>query len=83
MPTNNLLENNVFVQVKEPIHGSKDWLDLKPNNWITDQDPGFVDWKKRNFALKPRSLIYKKLPAFREIPFDSIGLYARKHSVIK
>ena len=45
------------------------------NNYVTNQDPGFVDVAKGNFALKPNSIVFKKIPGFQPIPFDKIGLY--------
>ena len=75
LPHGNLVENNVFVQVKKIIDRNKEWLNFKSNNWETNQDPGFADWKNRNFSLKKNSVIFKKIPLFKEIPFQEIGLY--------
>jgi len=75
VPHGNLVENNVFVQVEKIINGDKEWLNFKSNNWETDGDPGFTDWKNRNFSLKKHSLIFKEIPSFKEIPFLKIGLY--------
>ena len=43
-------------------------------NFVTNEDPGFVDMKNHNFALKKDSLAFKKLPNFKPIPFEKIGL---------
>jgi hypothetical protein len=77
------MENNVFVKVGKQTEGKRDWMDYKPNNWATNIDPGFVNWKKQNFSLKRGSVIYKELPAFEEIPFSKIGRYNDRHSVKK
>lgn len=45
------------------------------NNFITEQDPGFVDAEKMNFKLRQSSIVYDEIPAFEPIPFDRIGLY--------
>ncbi|HOZ50110.1 MAG TPA: right-handed parallel beta-helix repeat-containing protein [Candidatus Hydrogenedentes bacterium] len=45
------------------------------DNFVTDQDPGFVDVAAMNFALRDDSVVYKAIPGFRPIPFDRIGLY--------
>lgn len=74
-PRRNLVENNVYVQVEKIIDGNKEWLNFKSNNWETNQDPGFIDWKNQNFSLKKHSLIFKEIPSFKEIPFQKIGLY--------
>ena len=83
VPTGNLIENNVFVKVGKLTEGKRDWMDYKRNNWATNIDPGFVNWKKQNFSLKPGSVIYKELPAFEEIPFSKIGRYKDRHSLKK
>ena len=62
VPHGNLVENNVFVQVEKIINGDKEWLNFKSNNWETDGDPGFTDWKNRNFSLKKHSLVFKEIP---------------------
>jgi hypothetical protein len=33
-----------------------------------------VDSANGNFALRPDSIVYKKIPAFKAIPFEKIGL---------
>ena len=59
IPHENLVENNVYVRVEKIIDGNKEWLNFKSNNWETNDDPGFTDWKNRNFSLKKNSLIFK------------------------
>ncbi len=45
------------------------------NNYRTDSDPGFVDYKNGNFNLRPDADVFKKIPGFKPIPFDKMGLY--------
>ena len=45
------------------------------NNFQTDQDPGFVDYKNGNFNLRPDAAVFKKIPGFEPLPFDKMGLY--------
>ena len=45
------------------------------DNWVTDDDPGFVDEANGNFALRENAPIYEHIPGFKPIPFDKIGLY--------
>ncbi len=45
------------------------------DNWVTDADPGFVDAAHMNFQLKPDSPVWTKMPGFKRIPFEKIGLY--------
>lgn len=44
------------------------------NNLVTAADPGFVDVANGNLALKPDSEVFKKIPGFKPIPFEKIGL---------
>lgn len=73
LPKRNFIENNVFVNVGTLHNGKATWARLG-NNWITAVDPGFVDWAAGNFGLKPNAAVYKQLPEFKSIPFESIGI---------
>jgi hypothetical protein len=44
------------------------------DNFVTASDPGFVDPTKGNFAFKPDSVVFKKVPGFENIPVEKIGL---------
>jgi parallel beta-helix repeat protein len=46
------------------------------DNWITDDDPGFVDAERMDFCLRPDAAVWKKVPGFISIPFEKIGPYA-------
>ena len=45
------------------------------DNFITDEDPGFADAAKMDFRLKDDSIVYRKVPGFKKIPFEKIGPY--------
>jgi len=45
------------------------------DNLAVTEDPGFVDAGRMNFALKADSSAFQKIPGFKPIPFDKIGLY--------
>jgi hypothetical protein len=45
------------------------------DNFITEEDPGFVDAAGMNFQLKDDAVVYKRIPGFQRIPFEKIGLY--------
>jgi hypothetical protein len=45
------------------------------DNLVTDKDPGFVDEANMNFQLRNDSIVFRKVPGFKNIPFDKIGLY--------
>lgn len=78
----NMLEGNLIVGGPEnPIEllgGKYAQMDGK-NNWVTKEDPGFVDMKKKNFNLKPDAKVYTMIPGFEPIPFDKMGTYKDQH----
>ena len=45
------------------------------NNFRTDGDPGFVDYKNGNFNLKPGAVAFDRIAGFEPLPFDKMGLY--------
>ena len=49
------------------------------DNLVTSQDPGFVDLAAGNYALKPGSEVFSKIPGFQPIPFDKMGLQIDKY----
>lgn len=80
----NLAVNTVFVKCPETLPAKKKG-ESRPGilcgNWVTNstsmviaEDPGFVDYSKKNFSLRKDSVIYRKIPSFKEIPFSKIGL---------
>lgn len=73
IPSHNDIENNVLVHVGVLNDGKKEWGPIRENNWITEEDPGFVDARSMNFSLRRDAPVYRKLPGFREIPFADIG----------
>ncbi|WP_372936175.1 right-handed parallel beta-helix repeat-containing protein [Mariniphaga sediminis] len=80
LPKRNLIDKNVFVQVDqiikrvdEGVNTDKKLLEFTDNNYITNEDPGFVDKENQNFKLKDTSVIFKKIPGFKQIPVEKIG----------
>ncbi len=41
-------------------------------------DPGFIDYANRDYRLKPDSEIFRRVPGFKPIPFEEIGLIHRR-----
>ncbi|SHF97743.1 Right handed beta helix region [Mariniphaga anaerophila] len=74
LPKRNKIDQNVFVDVNEIIRGDKKFLDFTERNYITTDDPGFVDKENQNFKLKSSSVIFEKIPGFEQIPFEQIGV---------
>jgi hypothetical protein len=73
-PRRNVFDRNVVVKYDETFRlvGKYAQTDFG-ENYITDKDPGFVDAARLDFQLKDGSVVYKELPGFERIPFDSIG----------
>ncbi len=44
------------------------------DNWVAEQDPGFVDWENMDFTLRKDAAVFKKISGFKAIPFNEIGL---------
>jgi len=53
------------------------------NNYRTEGDPGFVDYGNENFNLKPESQVFTKIPGFKPLPFDKMGLYSDEFRKLK
>jgi hypothetical protein len=74
----NLLEGNLIIGGPEnPIKllgGKYAQMDGR-NNWVTKEDPGFVDMKNKNFNLKPDAKAFRMIPGFEPVPFDKMGIY--------
>jgi hypothetical protein len=50
------------------------WWSEERDKLVTKEEPGFVDFEKRDFALRKDSVVYKTLPDFEPIPFGKIEL---------
>ncbi len=69
-PRMNHSERNIVVRCPMLLDG--DWE--QKDNYVTGNDPGFVDEKALNFALKDDAEVYRKVPGFERIPFAEIGM---------
>ena len=80
-PRRNILANNVIVGGdNDPISlGGKYAQFENKNNFQTKENPGFVDIANENFNLKKDSIVFEKIPDFKPIPFDKIGLYVDEY----
>jgi hypothetical protein len=79
LPRGNVLEANVLVGCKVPVHlsGKKDELrfnTIGTNLELTEKEAAFRNPAQGDFGLKPESAVFKKLPGFKPIPFEKIGL---------
>ena len=73
-PRRNVVDRNVLVRYEETFRLVAEYAQCEyGKNFITQQDPGFVDAGKMDFRLKEGSPVYKELPGFVRIPFEEIG----------
>lgn len=75
---NNVLSTNLIVGGNEKlIRFRQDGTGVfeNVNNFQTNEDPGFLDYKGGNFMLREDSEVFKKLPGFEPVPFNKMGLY--------
>ncbi len=73
-PRRNTFTGNVLVRYDETIRLVGKYAQCEiGENYMTHDDPGFVDAGALDFRLKPDAAVYQKLPGFRPIPFEEIG----------
>ena len=47
---------------------------LARDNWVTNEDPGFINPSEMNLELEPHARAFDEIPGFRNIPFSQIGV---------
>jgi len=73
-PRNNIMSRNVIYKCPETLKLRAPHAQMtEKDNYVTDEDPGFVDAANKNFQLKKDSIVYQKIHGFEPIPFDKIG----------
>ncbi len=79
-PRRNLMVNNVVYDSKELVEFKGDYAQFETvNNYITDEDPGFVDLAGLDLRLQADSVVFDNIPDFEPIPFEEIGLYSDQY----
>lgn len=68
-PTVPLLHESAFS-----VRGGDLSLVQGKDNYISTEDPGFVDWEGMDFSMKKGGDVFRKIPGFQTIPFSEIGL---------
>ena len=76
LPWYNHIENNLIVRADSPfkLDGCEDITTGLDTNFVINEDPGFVDENNKNYALKPDSIVFEKIPGFVAPPFEKMGL---------
>jgi hypothetical protein len=83
LPTGSIIESTIAVNCESVLHfsGKKDELAVATfrNNFeLTIEDMGFFDAAKLDFRMRPDAPVFAKVPGFKPIPFEQIGLYANE-----
>jgi len=77
-PRRNLFARNLVVRGgAEPVRlmGGEHAQFASVDNLVIDQDPGFVDYRHRNFNLRADAEVFKAIPDFQPVPFAKMGTY--------
>jgi len=74
LPKRNPFSKNIFYKVEKVVHGNKEWLPFEDDNWVTDENPGFVNEDEMIFELKEDAKAFEEIPGFEPIPFNKIGV---------
>jgi hypothetical protein len=57
------------------VKGNIDWLSFADDNWVTSQNPGFIDFDTNAPTIKDYIQILNHIKHFQRIPFDKIGVH--------
>lgn len=74
-PWCNNYENNVIVRAARPFKldcGEESATSLD-TNFVTNEDPGFVDFEGRDYRIRKDAPLYSKIPDFVPPPFEKMG----------
>ena len=72
-PLGNKALNNICARSVWTGGGAERYLQIG-DNLVTSEDPGFVNATEGDFTLRDLAAIQNKLPGFKPIPFEKIGL---------
>ncbi|OUS75732.1 hypothetical protein B1748_14990 [Paenibacillus sp. MY03] len=84
-PDTNTFQSNVIYNPTKTrssltnANGAHDNLNLVQydNNWVTTQDPGFVNLAGGDLNLKADAAVFSQLPGFPNIPFGEMGIVGK------
>lgn len=74
-PAYNHYENNLILRANRPYKldaGIETATGLE-TNFITNEDPGFVDFENRDYRFKADAVAFEKMPGFNPPPFEKMG----------
>jgi hypothetical protein len=73
LPKRNPCSKNIFYNINKIVDGKKEWLPFLDDNWITNENPGFVNEEELNFELNIDAKAFEAIPGFETIPFSKMG----------
>ena len=93
-PKSNKFNNNLLVNISVPLstlnaqpnkfgYRGNDNLIEANNNLLTNTDPGFVDYKNKNFTLKSDSSVFSSIPGFVPVEFEKMGTTGNVGRILK
>lgn len=71
-PKRNQINGNLFYKITNMLHGNSLWGEFW-NNWVTNEDPGFVDPADPLKGFRSDAQIFKRIAGFKDIPYSEIG----------
>lgn len=75
-PRDNVVRNNLFLDSTFTIARAQAiidvWYDMS-ENYIGNSDPGFENWKERDYNMRNRDKVLKLVPDFKQLPFSRMG----------
>ncbi|MNF84919.1 hypothetical protein D3C84_673000 [compost metagenome] len=71
-PMRNVIDGNLFVNIGNVLDGKSSWGEFY-NNWMTNEDVGFVDKNDPLKGFKDNAEVFNKIEGFPKLPFDKIG----------
>lgn len=83
LPTGSIIESTVAVNCESVLHLGGKPAELaaaifRDNHELPIEDMGFLDAATLDFRMRPDAPVFDKVPGFRHIPFERIGLYANE-----
>ena len=74
-PWYNHIENNIILRADRPykLDVGEDYTTGLDTNYITNDDPGFVDMENKDYRFKPDAEVFKHIPDFVPPPFERMG----------
>lgn len=71
----NHYENNLIVRADKPykLDSGEATATGLDTNYITNDDPGFINWEERDYRFTADAQVYKHIPDFVPPPFEKMG----------